>query len=73
MSAQQTHEDVVAAGLSKTDQNINNTAEDIAHAARGHKANLSNPSTSPPSLFLGTIGSVADKCLAFVLMVGNRY
>jgi hypothetical protein len=36
-----------AAGLSEADQNINNTAEDISHAASGHKANLSNPSTYP--------------------------
>lgn len=43
-STQQTHEDVVAAGLSKTDQNIDNTEEDLRHAARGHRANLSNPS-----------------------------
>ncbi|KAK7179644.1 hypothetical protein DPSP01_012922 [Paraphaeosphaeria sporulosa] len=38
-----------AAGLSEEDQNINNTAEDISHAASGHKANLSNPNTSKAS------------------------
>ncbi|KAH7354552.1 hypothetical protein BKA66DRAFT_475606 [Pyrenochaeta sp. MPI-SDFR-AT-0127] len=45
----QTHMDVTAAGLSEADQNINNTAEDISHSARGHKANLSNPNTSEAS------------------------
>lgn len=44
MSTEQTTADVTAAGLSKTDQNINNTEEDRSHEARGHKANLSNPS-----------------------------
>ena len=44
MSAQQTTADVTAAGLSQIDQNINNTEEDRSHEARGHKANLSNPS-----------------------------
>ncbi|KAF2735391.1 hypothetical protein EJ04DRAFT_563410 [Polyplosphaeria fusca] len=37
------------AGLTKEDQNINNTPEDISHAAQGHKANLSNPNTSEAS------------------------
>jgi hypothetical protein len=32
------------AGLTKEDQNIDNTVEDISHKASGHKANLSNPS-----------------------------
>jgi hypothetical protein len=44
MSTKQTTADVTAAGLSKIDQNIDNTKEDRSHAARGHKANLSNPS-----------------------------
>jgi hypothetical protein len=39
-----------AAGLSEADQNINNTAEDISHAASGHKANINNP-----SMFCGCI------------------
>ncbi|KAH8719466.1 hypothetical protein GQ44DRAFT_751556 [Phaeosphaeriaceae sp. PMI808] len=43
------HQDITAAGLSKADQNINNTAEDISHHARGRKANLSNPNTSEES------------------------
>lgn len=46
MSTQQTTADVTAAGLSQVDQNINNTEEDRSHEARGHKANLSNPSVS---------------------------
>jgi hypothetical protein len=33
-----------AGEMSETMQNINNTTEDISNAARGHKANLSNPS-----------------------------
>lgn len=41
-----------AAGLSKADQNINNTAEDISHAASGHKANISNPSMWDACIFL---------------------
>ncbi|OAL44978.1 hypothetical protein IQ07DRAFT_521112 [Pyrenochaeta sp. DS3sAY3a] len=49
MSTSQTTADVTAAGLSKTDQNIDNTAEDKAHSARGHRANLSNPNTSDAS------------------------
>ncbi|KAJ8116202.1 hypothetical protein OPT61_g2314 [Boeremia exigua] len=49
MSTQQTTADVTAAGLSKVDQNINNTDEDRSHEARGHKANLSNPNTSEAS------------------------
>lgn len=32
------------AGLDETDQNINQTPEDISKQAQGHKANLSNPS-----------------------------
>lgn len=28
---------------------MQNTAEDISNAASGHKANLSNPSASPPT------------------------
>jgi hypothetical protein len=44
MSTSQTTADVTAAGLSQVDQNINNTEEDRSHEARGHKANLSNPS-----------------------------
>lgn len=50
MSTSQTTADVTAAGLSKIDQNINNTEEDKSHEARGHKANLSNPSMSPDGL-----------------------
>ena len=50
MSTSQTTADVTAAGLSKVDQNINNTEEDRSHEARGHKANLSNPSMSPEGL-----------------------
>lgn len=46
MSTQQSTADVTAAGLSQVDQNINNTDEDRSHEARGHKANLSNPSES---------------------------
>lgn len=46
MSTSQTTADVTAAGLSQVDQNINNTEEDRSHEARGHKANLSNPSAS---------------------------
>jgi hypothetical protein len=38
------HEGITAAGLSKEDQNINNSVEDKSHQAAGHKANLSNPS-----------------------------
>lgn len=37
------HQDKMA-GLTKEDQNINNTTEDISHMASGHKANISNPS-----------------------------
>lgn len=37
------HQDKMA-GLTKEDQNINNTAEDISNQASGHKANISNPS-----------------------------
>lgn len=40
------HQDITAAGLSEADQNINNSVEDKSHEAAGHKANLSNPSTS---------------------------
>ena len=38
------HQGITAPGLSEADQNINNTVEDVSNQARGHKANLSNPS-----------------------------
>ena len=56
MSTQQSTADVTAAGLSQVDQNINNTDEDRSHEARGHKANLSNPSES---LFVKTARPIA--------------
>jgi hypothetical protein len=46
------HQDITAAGLTEADQNINNSVEDKSHQAAGHKANLSNPSTSSHALEL---------------------
>jgi hypothetical protein len=56
------HQDITAAGLSEADQNINNSVEDRSHQAAGHKANLSNPSTSSltsPAILLvwGEVGN----------------
>ncbi|KAK3210245.1 hypothetical protein GRF29_44g2097387 [Pseudopithomyces chartarum] len=49
------HQDKMA-GLTKEDQNINNTTEDISNQASGHKANISNPTTTnaPPPLAIGS-------------------
>lgn len=72
MSTQQTTADVTAAGLSQVDQNINNTEEDRSHEARGHKANLSNPSTLPiePMLRL----HIQEREWSFrAMLTGNRY
>jgi hypothetical protein len=44
------YQDITAAGLTEADQNINNSVEDKSHQAAGHKANLSNPSTSSHAL-----------------------
>ncbi|KAF3007947.1 hypothetical protein E8E13_011289 [Curvularia kusanoi] len=49
MADQKSHEGITAPGLSKADQNINNTTEDISNKASGHKANISNPNTSEES------------------------
>ncbi|KAF2835042.1 hypothetical protein M501DRAFT_942935 [Patellaria atrata CBS 101060] len=43
------HHAYKAAGYSETDQNLNNSPEDVSNKAQGHKANLSNPNTSEAS------------------------